>query len=93
MSLVNKARADAGVGALTLEPHLNIAAQAHSQDQAQRGEMSHYGCDDSDPGDRVTRAGYVWWTVGENVAAGYGTVAEVFNGWMNSAGHRWVQGC
>ena len=39
------------------------------------------------PAQRVTLAGYVWSTTGENIAAGYRTPAEVVAGWIGSPGH------
>jgi uncharacterized protein YkwD len=68
---------------------LDRAAQAHSADQVARNMMTHTGSDESNAGQRIVRAGYtggLGW--GENVAAGYPTVANVMTGWMNSAGHR-----
>jgi uncharacterized protein YkwD len=50
--------------------------------------LSHTGSDGSDPGQRITRAGYIWRTYGENVAAGYTTPESVVAGWMQSDGHR-----
>ncbi len=51
--------------------------------------MSHTGGDGSTMSQRVERAGYVgWMRLGENVAAGYPTIAAVMMGWMNSPGHR-----
>lgn len=49
--------------------------------------MSHVGSDGSKLGARVTREGYQWSTVGENVAWGYRTVASVMAGWLASSGH------
>lgn len=38
---------------------------------------------------RIEAAGYAnWTTIGENIAFGYSTPAEVMVGWMNSPGHR-----
>jgi uncharacterized protein YkwD len=88
LTLVNAARQSNGLGQLSLDPLLNNAALAHSIDQASRNTMSHEGADGSDPGTRVTRAGYRWSTVGENVAYGYSTPSAVHEGWMNSPGHR-----
>jgi uncharacterized protein YkwD len=87
VALVNKERADAGCGAVTANAKLSQAAQAHSQDQADHNTMSHTGSDGSTPWDRSKRAGYDQ-AIGENVAAGYRTPADVMNGWMNSDGHR-----
>jgi hypothetical protein len=35
----------------------------------------------------VTRAGYQWTAVGENVAEGPGTAEDVMAGWLASSGH------
>ncbi|MFG2352429.1 CAP domain-containing protein [Streptomyces sp. NPDC048521] len=86
--LVNAERAKAGCQALTLNSTLTEAAQAHSADMAAHQNMSHTGSDGSSPGDRITRAGYVWSSYGENVAYGYATAEQVMAGWMSSPGHR-----
>ncbi|MFF5445597.1 CAP domain-containing protein [Streptomyces sp. NPDC012888] len=88
VALVNVERAKAGCPALTVNAKLTAAAQGHSKDMAAHGNMSHTGSDGSDPGTRITRAGYAWSTYGENVAYGYGTPEQVMAGWMNSPGHR-----
>ncbi|MFJ8015193.1 CAP domain-containing protein [Streptomyces sp. NPDC096339] len=88
LALVNQERAAAGCPALTLNSKLTQAAQAHSADMAAHSNMSHTGSDGSDPGTRITRAGYAWSSYGENVAYGYSTPAQVMDGWMNSPGHR-----
>ena len=54
---------------------------------AARGRMSHAGSDGSSPGDRATRAGYRWKTVGENVAFGQPTAERVVASWLASAHH------
>jgi uncharacterized protein YkwD len=66
---------------------LQSAASGHSSDMATHNYFSHTGLDGSEPGDRITRAGYAWSTWGENIAAGYDTVREVVDGWMQSDGH------
>ncbi|MFC9294253.1 CAP domain-containing protein [Streptomyces sp. NPDC057011] len=88
LALVNQERAAAGCPALTVNAKLTKAAQDHSADMAAHNTMSHTGSDGSDPGQRITRAGYAWQTYGENVAYGYSTAAKVMEGWMNSPGHR-----
>ncbi|WP_030300388.1 CAP domain-containing protein [Streptomyces katrae] len=88
VALVNKERAKAGCSALTVNAKLTDAALKHSQDMAAHANMSHTGSDGSDPGQRITRAGYSWTTYGENVAYGYTTPEQVMTGWMNSPGHR-----
>ncbi|MGW0363215.1 CAP domain-containing protein [Streptomyces sp. NPDC002990] len=88
LALVNQERAAAGCPAVSLNAKLTRAAQDHSQDMAAHSNMSHTGSDGSDPGQRITRAGYAWSTYGENVAYGYSTAQKVMEGWMNSPGHR-----
>eukprot|EP00775_Hariotina_reticulata_P006348 gene6348-6581_t len=89
LSLVNAARrANGNLGQLSLDSQLNNAAQAHSIDQASRNTMTHTGSDGSSIDTRVTRTGYRWSIVGENVAYGFNTPASVHGAWMNSPGHR-----
>ncbi|GLX21504.1 MULTISPECIES: CAP domain-containing protein [Streptomyces] len=88
LELVNQARAAAGCPALTVNEKLTKAAQDHSADMAAHRNMSHTGSDGSDPGGRITRAGYQWRTYGENVAYGYSSPEQVMEGWMNSPGHK-----
>jgi len=72
---------------LALSPALIRAARAHSQDMAAHGFFSHGGSDGSSPGQRVTRAGYRWSLVGENIASGIGTARQVVAGWLSSPHH------
>ncbi|MER5400782.1 CAP domain-containing protein [Streptomyces sp. NPDC002599] len=88
VALVNSERAKVGCSPLALNAKLSQAAQAHSADMASHNTMSHTGSDGSDPGQRITRAGYLWSTYGENVAYGYSTPEQVMAGWMASAGHK-----
>jgi len=66
---------------------LQRAALAHARDMAASGYLDHKGSDGTWPADRVTRAGYSWMAVAENVAAGAPTAEEVVNGWLASPGH------
>ncbi|MEL6140250.1 MAG: CAP domain-containing protein [Bacteroidota bacterium] len=75
------------VSALTFHNDLMEAAQSHSQDQASMNRMQHAGSDGSNVGQRVTRSGYTWRAVAENVAWNYQTAESVVNGWINSEGH------
>ncbi|MGW3669051.1 CAP domain-containing protein [Streptomyces sp. NPDC005141] len=88
VALVNSERAKVGCSPVALNAKLSQAAQAHSADMASHNTMSHTGSDGSDPGQRITRAGYLWSTYGENVAYGYSTPEQVMAGWMASAGHK-----
>ncbi len=72
---------------LSLAPALTRAAQAHSQDMASHDFFSHTGSDGSSPGARVTRAGYRWSAVGENIASGVSTPRAVVADWLASPHH------
>jgi uncharacterized protein YkwD len=97
LDLVNKARANGHscgrtafkpAPPLALNTVLNNAAYAHSQDMAAHGEFDHRGHDGSTPVTRVERAGYGGYlVVGENIAAGAMTAAEVTQGWLDSPAH------
>ncbi|MEU8570502.1 CAP domain-containing protein [Streptomyces pathocidini] len=88
VELVNSERSKAGCSPVTVDEKLTKAAQDHSKDMAEHGNMSHTGSDGSDAGERITRAGYSWSTYGENVAYGYSTPEQVMEGWMSSPGHK-----
>ncbi|MFI1159142.1 CAP domain-containing protein [Streptomyces sioyaensis] len=88
VKLVNAERSKAGCSPLTVNAKLTKAAQDHSQDMADHKNMSHTGSDGSDPGDRITKAGYNWSAYGENVAYGYSSPESVMQGWMTSPGHK-----
>ncbi|MFI6493031.1 CAP domain-containing protein [Streptomyces sp. NPDC050564] len=88
VALVNSERSKAGCSPVTLNAKLSKAAQDHSADMASHQNMSHTGSDGSDPGQRITRAGYTWSAYGENVAYGYSTPEQVMAGWMASPGHK-----
>lgn len=88
LDLVNAERTARGLAPLQFAAQLNAAAFAHTQRQASDGAIFHVDPrDGSNPGDRISRAGYGFSTWGENVAAGYPTAAAVMQGWMNSQGH------
>ena len=87
-ALTNANRANVGVAPLAISVALNAAAQGHSNYQASIMTMTHDGPNGMSPGTRMTNAGFVWGTWGENVAYGYGSCAAVITAWMNSPGHR-----
>jgi uncharacterized protein YkwD len=64
------------------------AALAHSREMAKNNLLDHRGRDGSTPALRVERAGYgAHRIVGENIAAGAMTAAEVTEGWLDSPAH------
>jgi len=66
---------------------LSQAAMKHARDMAKHNHVEHEGTDGSSPGDRAARVGYVWTSVGENIAAGQLSAEEVVTGWLASPGH------
>lgn len=97
LGLVNKARAAgrrcggkyfAPVPPLTLDDSLTQAALEHSRDMARHDAFDHRGHDGSTPAQRIDRAGFgAHRMVGENIAAGAMTPAEVTAGWLASPAH------
>lgn len=96
LTLVNNARAVARACGSTNYPaaaplawhcSLEQAAQGHSTSMADNDYFDHTGIDNSTPGQRISAAGYVWRTYGENIAAGYSTAESALNGWLGSPGH------
>ena len=96
LELINQARARARrCGAtpfavappLTLNATLGRAAQEYSNQMATWGYMNHTGHDGSSPAERITRSGYHWREVGENLASGIMTPEQVVTGWLGSPEH------
>ncbi|WP_244188725.1 CAP domain-containing protein [Streptomyces yokosukanensis] len=88
VALTNTERGRAGLPPLTVDPLLTVAAQAHCADMVARDFYDHTAPDGSQPWDRAAAAGSRLRTVGENIACGQRSPAEVVDGWMNSPGHR-----
>jgi uncharacterized protein YkwD len=96
LDLVNAARAQArrcgrerfaATHPLELDATLSTVARLHAGDMARHSTMGHRGSDGSEPADRVSRAGYPWRAVAENVAAGQRNAAAVVAHWLDSPGH------
>lgn len=96
VDLINDARSEArrcgrkkfpAVSPLQPVNALEDAASTHARDMAAHSALGHEGSDGSMPAKRVTRAGYAWSAVAENVAAGQTTADEVVDTWLNSPGH------
>jgi len=75
------------VTAVTWNDKLAKAAYDHSVEMKANDYFSHTGLNGSDPGQRITAAGYSWKTYGENIAKGYTSEQAVMNGWLSSEGH------
>ncbi|MFI8874090.1 CAP domain-containing protein [Streptomyces sp. NPDC055243] len=88
LRLTNAERTAQGLRPLSPDPHLTVAAQGHSADMVARAFYSHTSPDGGEPWHRASAAGSTHRAIGENIACGQRTPAEVVDGWMNSPGHR-----
>ncbi|MFJ8109409.1 CAP domain-containing protein [Streptomyces sp. NPDC096132] len=88
VDLTNRERARQGLRPLAVDPLLTSAAQAHCADMVARAFYSHTSPEGTQPWDRAAAAGSTRRTIGENIACGQRSAAEVVEGWMNSPGHR-----
>jgi uncharacterized protein YkwD len=95
-NLVNQARATArkcgtqqfqATAALRYDDRLGAAAQGHSADMAARNYFSHTSPEGLTMVNRVQAQGYNFSRLGENIAAGQPTPAQVVNAWLQSPGH------
>ena len=71
---------------------LETAAVGHAQDMANKSYFSHTSLDGRNMQERIVNAGYAYkgfrsYTVGENIAQGQMSIAEVMQGWFKSPGH------
>jgi uncharacterized protein YkwD len=94
IELANKARAEAKLSQLKINPLLCKVAKQHSQNMAKQEKMEHV-LDGKRPAQRVSDAGYDYRKVGENLAKSSGDAnapasppADIHQKWMDSKGHR-----
>ena len=66
---------------------LQQAAIGHSQEMAAKDYFSHTSLDGRTMLNRINATGYVWSSIGENIAASKSTVIAVVDGWMASDNH------
>lgn len=85
--LINRARAEAGLPALTVDPQLANTARLKSQDMADKNYFSHQSPTYGAPYDMLKRFGISYKTAGENIACNQ-TVEVAHQDLMNSQGHR-----
>jgi len=85
--LINDARTQAGLPALSVNANLQTAAQGHSVDMACHNLLSHSGSDSSSPGERIASAGYAA-SQSSEIIYGSGYPQTAFDWWMSDATHR-----
>ena len=66
---------------------LTNAAQSQANYMASIGRMTHTGAGGTSVGTRVTRAGFRWSMVGENIAYGQTSSSAVVYAWLTSPPH------
>lgn len=88
LRLTNEYRAKFGVQTLVWSDLLGRSAQVHALDMAERGFFAHNNPDGEQPQDRMIDVGWNIYPMGENIAAGQVSPADVMQGWINSPGHR-----
>lgn len=96
VEMVNAERENAGLPPLKRSGELDAAARYHARDMAEEAYFAHDSYDRNGESlvfscswSKRIEAFYPnrYW-LGENIAAGNGTPAEVMHSWMNSSGHR-----
>lgn len=87
LSMLNQYRAQSGIAPLTLDPRLSRIAEDYARKMAAADKMGHNVDGQSLLGGRLKGYGYPFSNAGENVAAGYHTLAEAFSGWRQSPPH------
>ncbi|RAP75607.1 SCP-like extracellular [Paenibacillus montanisoli] len=88
VTLVNKARANAGLTALKPDSLLNRVALDKAKDMYVNNYFDHNSPTYGSPFDMMRAYGVTYSYAGENIAKGQRTPAEVMNAWMNSPGHK-----
>ena len=86
--LVNAARRENGLSALTHNWELSRVTRYKSQDMADNRYFSHTSPTYGSPFQMIKNFGISYRTAGENIAAGQRTPKAVVDAWMNSSGHR-----
>ncbi|WP_371588117.1 CAP domain-containing protein [Pseudoruegeria sp. SK021] len=79
---VNSLRAGVGAQPLTLNAQLTAAAESHARDMSRQNRAWPFGSDGSSPYERVNRAGYTGYLVGEVYAQTFETELEVLAAWV-----------
>jgi uncharacterized protein YkwD len=81
--LINQDRAQHHLPPLQASSDLNRSAQGWTNVMVSTDQFTH----GADFATRISAAGYVWRSAGENIATGFPTPRAVVNAWMASTGH------
>jgi uncharacterized protein YkwD len=86
-ALISRYRASKGLGPVTVDPTLTAIAAEHARRMAAANTMTHQLPGEPAFQRRLTDAGFIPQTAGENVAAGQKDLATVLEAWRKSPGH------
>jgi len=76
------------LGALTINPQLEVAARLKAEDMASKGYFSHNSPDGKTPWYWFEKAGYNYAAAGENLAVNFTDSRDITEAWMHSPLHR-----
>ncbi|MDV7186959.1 CAP domain-containing protein [Lutibacter sp. TH_r2] len=85
LDLVNSHRTSMGLNELQILNLISSVAEDHTKYMIENGQISH---DNFSERANILMQNANAKSVGENVAFGYTTAEDVFNGWLNSESHR-----
>lgn len=68
VNLVNRARTEAGLNPLAIDPELTAVSRAHSEEMFRLGYFAHTSPETGNSGDRLNAAGVTYLVAGENLA-------------------------
>ncbi len=89
VELTNRERLKQGLMPLKRQEDLENIANWFARDMADKQYLNHTDSSSRTVKERATSFKYEDWDeLGENIASGYQTPEEVFEGWMKSPGHR-----
>lgn len=89
LQLVNLARAEEALQPVVVSPRIQTVAEDYACHMIESGFFGHQDPETGDSaGDRVLSGKYLFHSLGENLAAGQMTAAEVMKAWMESPSHR-----
>jgi|SRR3954451_3088790 uncharacterized protein YkwD len=85
-SMISGYRTNNGLSSVQVDPELTKLAQAQAQAMAARDKIEHNVSRDFNV--RMRSSGFDAKVAGENIGAGYHTLAQAFSGWRDSPSHR-----
>ena len=89
LELVNEVRLAEGLEPLTTNDTLREVAESYACEMVDEGFFAHENpVTGMGPGERLTASGYIYYSMGENLAVGQVTPEEVVDAWMDSPRHR-----